>query len=78
MKSKLEIVARLLRDNDITVEEAVTLLETHYVPNHQQIGVSNYQPIADWTYRPGPIYCRTTQTSNINTSSTKLLSYGGC
>jgi hypothetical protein len=77
MKSKLKIVAKLLKESHITVEEAVTLLETHYVPNHQQI-VPNYQPIADWTYRPSPINCGTTQISNINTSSTNLLSYGGC
>jgi hypothetical protein len=79
MKSKLEIVAKLLKESHITVEEAVTLLETHYVPNHQQIGVPNYQPIADWTYRPSPIYCGTTQTSNINksiTSSGRMPEYG--
>lgn len=77
MKSKLEIVAKLLQEKHITVEEAVILLETHYIPNHQQI-VPNYQPIADWTYRPGTIYYGTTQASNVNTSSTNLLSYGGC
>lgn len=79
MKSKLKIVAKLLKESHITVEEAATLLETHYVPNHQQIGVPNYQPIADWTYRPSPIYCETTQTSTITSDNSEPKpAYGGC
>jgi hypothetical protein len=68
MKNKLEIVARLLKSDYITVEEASLLLESNYVPNYQPLA-PNYQPIADWTYRPGEIYCGTTQTSNTQTTN---------
>lgn len=79
MKNKLEIVAKLLQEKNITVEEAVTLLETQYVPSYQQvITTPNLTP--DWTYRPGPIYCGTTQTSNINkiTANSSIVPEYGC
>jgi len=78
MKNKLEIVARLLKSDYITVEEASLLLESNYVPTYQPL-VPNYRPIADWTYRPDPIYCETTQTSNTqptNPTSGRISEYG--
>ena len=58
MKNKLEIVARLLQEKQITVDEATVLLENqHY-----------HQPIFDWTYRPGPVYCNTTSGTSTNTT----------
>jgi hypothetical protein len=78
MKNKLEIIARLLKDNHLTVREAAILLETQHTPNYQPIA-PNYQPIADWTYRPGQIYCGPTQTSTITThNSEPKPAYGGC
>lgn len=78
MKNKLEIVAKLLQEKNITVEEAAILLETQHVPTYQPL-VPNYQPMVDWTYRPGPIYCGTTQTSNTQTTnpaSGRISEYG--
>jgi len=86
MKNKLEIVLRLLKDNQISMEEATALLEGPSYPSYSQI----YPPIVDWTYRPGPItYCGTTSTGTTTTSNVKVTNatvsndpnvilYGGC
>ena len=65
MKSKLEVIMRLLKANQISVEEAALLLEGPvYTPNYPTQPV---MPIADWTYRPGFItYSGTDTTAKIS------------
>ena len=69
MKNKLEIVLRLLKDNQISIEEATALLEGPSYPSYSQI----YPPMVDWTYRPGPItYCGTTSTGTTSTNTATI------
>jgi hypothetical protein len=71
--NKLTIIARLLKDNHITVDEAAVLLEVYYKSSNQQITTIPCSPVADWTYRPSITTCGT----SIATNEPKP-AYGGC
>jgi hypothetical protein len=79
-EKKLEILNRLTKDGDITLEEALILLETEkeyvYIPSNNNPWIQPNKPtinpyinpkpiLPDWTYRPGTITYGQSASSNI-------------
>jgi hypothetical protein len=82
-EKKLEILNRLTKEGDITLEEALILLEPEkeyvYIPNNNNPWIQPNSPtinpytnpiIPDWTYRPGTISCGTSTTLIPSTCNT--------